>query len=165
MEQNFEPPVDGECVGRMSFGGKLFFYCFLSMPFLIFTFIVPFFCLFTHHFLLAILSFVSSSVTFFVLYKTISEFNRGWRLIYSNDGFHLHNYTKIHKIGHIILDNNTLEFDCVFEIERLVRKDKSNIIINTGYSFIIEKRFRDTPHLLVEFLNNHARNTTPLLEK
>jgi hypothetical protein len=165
MELNFEPPVEGECIGSMSVVGKFFYHVLITLPLLSLMIIVPMVCLFTHHYLYAILSFVLSIVLFAIGYKTISDIQSGWRLIYMNDGFYLDRSRKIQKIGLIVLDNNTLEVVCEYEIKRLLITWKPNHIINTGYHFIIEKRFSDKPHLLVEFLNTHARNTTPLLEK
>ncbi len=164
MELNFEPPVEGECIGRKSVGDKLFYYVLIGIPLLSLMIIVPMICLFTDHYLYAILSFALSIVLFSIGYKIISEFVSGWRLIYVNDGFYLNKFRKIQKIGLIVLDNNTLEFNCEYEIKRVLIRSKPNHIINTGYHFIIEKRFRDKPHMLVDFLNTHARNTTQILE-
>jgi len=165
MELNFDPPVEGECIGRMSVGGKLFYYVLIGIPLLSLMIIVPMVCLFTDHYLYAIISYALSNVLFFIGFKTISEFVSGWRLIYVNDGFCVHKFRKIQKIGLIVLDNNTIEFNCEYEIKRLLITWKPNIIISREHSFVIEKRFRDKPNVLVDFLNTHARNTTPLLEK
>ena len=165
MELNFEPPVEGECIGSMSVVGKFFYHVLITLPLLSLMIIVPMVCLFTHHYLYAILSFVLSIVLFAIGYKTISDIQSGWRLIYMNDGFYLDRSRKIQKIGLIVLDNNTIEFNCEYEIKRLLITWKPNIIISREHSFVIEKRFRDKPNVLVDFLNTHARNTTPLLEK
>jgi hypothetical protein len=119
---------------------------------------------FTDHYLYAILSFALSIVLFSIGYKNISEFVSEWRLIYVNDGFYLHKFRKIQKIGLIVLDNNTFEFNCEYEIKRLLITWKPNIVSKGEPRFVIEKRFRDKPHMLVDFLNTHARNTTQILE-
>ena len=165
MELNFEPPVEGECIGRgISLKDKLsltfhtimiMFFVFIGLMILIWEDKGPLvltlmilFCLFWRY----------------ILFQAkFSEIDASRRLIYLKDGFLLkHSKYKLKKMSVISLVGNKLFLECEFERKTLIGQIELH---EKQMEYKIEKRFSDKPHLLLEFLNTHARNTTPLLEK
>lgn len=167
MELNFEPPVEGECIGRgISLKDKLSL-TFHTIMIMFFVFLGVFAMIFGKSDKDALVGV--SMIPFCLFWRYIlfqakfSEIDASRRLIYLKDGFLLkHSKYKLKKMSVISLVGNKLFLECEFERKTLIGQMD---IHNRQMEFKIEKRFRDKPHLLVEFLNTHARNTTPLLEK
>lgn len=163
MELNFEPPVEGECIGRgISLRDKLVLIGLIVLIcFSVWALILVGLRQTVFQYIVVSLGF--GSVFLFVLRGAFIEIDASSRLVYSKNGFLLKHYKyRLLKMSTISLVGNKLYFIAEFDRKGLIGNP---ILHNKRMEFKIEKRFRDKPHLLVEFLNTHARNTTPLLEK
>ncbi len=166
MELNFEPPVEGECIGRgISLKDKLSL-TFHTIMIMFFVFLGVFSMILSKSDKHALMGYSMILFCFFwrfMFHSKFSEIDASRRLIYLKDGFLLkHSKYKLKKMSVISLVGNKLFLECEFERKTLIGQIELH---EKQMEYKIEKRFSDKPHLLLEFLNTHARNTTPLLEK
>ena len=158
MESKFIEPANGECIGRWhSIADK-------TIVFTLTTLVISFGVLFlfkdgdeiikvTLNFALVIIFLF---VFLFFFKGPLFRLEASRRLFVSEKGLVLNN--KLYKyevieISTIYLDRNIIKFKCMYKIPRLSLRGGFKIK-ESEFEYKIEKRFREKPHELLEYLNN-----------
>ena len=165
MESKFIEPANGECIGRWHFISDK-----ITVLWLNFVFISPLFILIV--FILAnlegiqkvFLAFIFLIIYYIIIIVFLLLFSRedlfrlqaSRRLFVSERGLVLNNTLnkyEIIEISNIYLDRNIINFKCMYKIPRLSLRGGFKIK-ESEFEYKIEKRFREKPHELLEYLNN-----------
>ena len=165
MELKFIEPANGECIGRwhsiidkIGMLGINFLFYFPIFCFIVFTFKnwesqekVAFAFIYVIIYI-TILSFI----LLFFYKRTWHRLNASRRLFVSEKGLVLNktlNKYEIIEISNIYLDRNIINFRCKYKTPRFSIKGGYNIM-ESEFEYKIEKRFREKPNELLEYLNN-----------
>ena len=156
MESKFIEPANGECIGRWhSIADKTLYLAYIIIYFL------PLPSLFG----IGSADFIEVMLYYIILLVVSLLFIRGYlfrleasrRLFVSERGLVLNktlNKYEIIEISNIYLDRNIINFKCMYKIPRLFSIRGGFEIKESEFEYKIEKRFREKPHELLEYLNN-----------
>ena len=164
MESKFIEPANGECIGRwhsiidkiVLFGIMFLFYfpLFILIAFIFNTEdVVKVFFAFIY---LIIYYIILTFILLFFYKRTWHRLNASRRLFVSEKGLVLNktlNKYEIIEISNIYLDRNIINFRCKYKTPRFSIKGGYNIM-ESEFEYKIEKRFREKPNELLEYLNN-----------
>jgi len=155
MESKFIEPANGECIGRWhSIADKTLYLSYIIIHFLPLPSLLG----------IGSIDFIEVMLYYIILLVVSLLFIRGYifrleasrRLFVSERGLVLNNTLnkyEIIEISNIYLYRNIIKFKCMYKTPRLGLGDRFNIR-ESEFEYKIEKRFREKPHELLEYLNN-----------
>lgn len=162
MESKFIEPANGECIGRWhSIGDKTIVF---TLTTLLTTLLISFGLLIIFKYgdeiIKVMLTFgllIIFLLVFVIFFKgPLFRLEASQRLFVSEKGLVLNKTLKkyeIVEISTIYLDRNIIKFKCMYKIPRLSLRGGFKIK-ESEFEYKIEKRFREKPHELLEYLNN-----------